>query len=79
MADFKIGDGITVRTITDAEVRAEQVRLWGEEKVAANEADVARRFGTGERGAVSLPLVIASPAIVLALVFATKLVAVMSA
>jgi hypothetical protein len=34
----------TIRTITEAERRAEEVRLWGEEKVAANEADVARRF-----------------------------------
>lgn len=33
-----------IATITAAEIRAEQVRLWGEEKVAANEADVARRF-----------------------------------
>lgn len=32
-------------TITPAEVRAEQVRLWGEAKVVANELDVLRRFG----------------------------------
>lgn len=36
---------MNITTITSAQVRAEQVRLWGEAKVAANEADVLRRFG----------------------------------
>lgn len=31
-------------TLTSAEVRARHVAQWGEAKVAANEADVARRF-----------------------------------
>lgn len=33
-----------IETITPAEVRRRAVEQWGEEKVAANEADVARRF-----------------------------------
>ncbi len=33
-----------IKTVTHSEIRAEQVRLWGEAKVAANEADIARRF-----------------------------------
>lgn len=42
--------------ITAAEIRAEQVRLWGEAKVAADEADVARRFAhLNHRGHTGAP------------------------
>lgn len=34
-----------IQSITADEVRAEQVRLWGEDKVRANELDVLARFG----------------------------------
>lgn len=36
--------GITFHTMTLEAMRAEQVRLWGEEKVAANEAQVRAAF-----------------------------------
>ena len=37
-------DGVTVAMVSRSEVRADAVARWGEKKVAANEADVARRF-----------------------------------
>lgn len=38
------------RTITPVQARVEAVRLWGEDKVAANEADTARRFAKRPAG-----------------------------
>lgn len=41
--------GGTIERITPAEARRRAVARWGEEKVAANEADVARRFNHKRR------------------------------
>jgi len=41
---------VTLIRLTDAEVRAEAVTQWGEDAVAANEADVARRFDRPRKG-----------------------------
>ena len=40
-------DVFRIPVLTREQVRAKQVSLWGEDKVAANELDVALRFGRG--------------------------------
>lgn len=37
-------DGYTMQTVTLADLRAQNVALWGEAKVAANEREVRERF-----------------------------------